>query len=600
MATPSPIEMIVQACRAGHQTLLVSGRSLFDLHINEAGAIRPLRHSLMRRVQADFGMATLRFDMAFGSQWDYAGFSPTERRAYEQRLQQSQLPLLSGIRDAEDGTTYTPHERAFFLLASLQRSLGHGGELPPLLSLWEFAEDIAPDTGHGSLNDWSMQFAEALQSLAHDYQRRRHPLLLILCGTPEWLDDRVVNCLYPVALPQPDRAEKLHFLQQLRATPQHRAAVYEDGLDDHSVANLTARTPNRSLEETFLDSARTGRPITYEELTARKRTDVVSLSEGTLSLLDTERVQNTRLAGRTVTKPLALLSRWAESLKAGNPHTPMSVILAGAPATAKTDLALLTAQAAQVPAYQLISPKGSLVGQTERLVRLQFRVYKELSPAFGFIDEITEAFQMERNGANLDSGASAAVTAEMLSALSDTSRAGKTLLIATTNCPWRVGTAMASRFLFLPVLSALEEDYPAILTTIAAGFFPEETWETDDKVIQAAACLFYRKGATPRTMRTLIAAKLACQVDALPDPALLLRAAEACALQDPRDRAGAEYADLFAIRACSDLEMLPWHGCIADYPLPESLRGIVSEQDGSIDLDRLHHRLEELKPHVNV
>jgi hypothetical protein len=46
--------------------------------------------------------------------------------------------------------------------------------------------------------------------------------------------------------------------------------------------------------------------------------------------------------------------------------------------------------------------------------------------------------------------------------------------------------------------------------------------------------------------------------------------------------------------------MLPWHGCIADYPLPESLRGIVSEQDGSIDLDRLHHRLEELKPHVNV
>lgn len=277
----------------------------------------------------------------------------------------------------------------------------------------------------------------------------------------------------------------------------------------------------------------------------------------------------------------------------------MNVMLAGAPSSAKTDLALITAQQSQVPAYQLVSPKGSLVGQTERRVRLQFRVFKELSPAFGAMDEVTDAWQMERNSMNLDSGASAAVTAEMLNALSDSSRTGRTLLIATTNCPWRVGYAMASRFLFVPVLSAVEEDYPAILASIAASLIPEVAWNDSDEGVQAAARLFFEKGATPRTMQILISSKLACQAEA-PSPRLLLRAAQACAPQDPRDRASGEYADLFAIRACSDLEMLPWYGRISDYPLPKYLREIVSEQDGSVDLDRLNHRIEELKPHVNV
>jgi hypothetical protein len=46
--------------------------------------------------------------------------------------------------------------------------------------------------------------------------------------------------------------------------------------------------------------------------------------------------------------------------------------------------------------------------------------------------------------------------------------------------------------------------------------------------------------------------------------------------------------------------MLPWHERITEYPLPPYLKGIISETDGSIDLDRLAHRIGELKPHVNV
>lgn len=158
---------------------------------------------------------------------------------------------------------------------------------------------------------------------------------------------------------------------------------------------------------------------------------------------------------------------------------------------------------------------------------------------------------------------------------------------------------MASRFVFVPVLSAVEEDYPAILCAVAGNLLPSAEWDAASEVVQNAARLFFEKGASPRVMRTIISSKIATGKGR--QPAQLLRqAAEDCAPQHPRDRAGAEYADLFAISVCSDLSMLPWHGRITEYPLPAYLKGIVSEADGSVDLERLHQRIKELKPHVNV
>ena len=206
---------------------------------------------------------------------------------------------------------------------------------------------------------------------------------------------------------------------------------------------------------------------------------------------------------------------------------------------------------------------------------------------------------MQRSTQDLDSGASDAVCAEMLNGLADSSRSGRTLLIATTNCPWRVGSAMASRFVFLPILSAVLSDYPLILCAVASRLLPRLDWDPENKTIKEAAEVFYRKGASPRVMRSIIASKMFTGVGRNPQ-ALVQQAAADCAPQHPRDRAGAEYADLFAISVCTDLSMLPWHGRITDYPLPQYLQGIVSETDGSIDVELLNRRITELKPHVNV
>jgi ATPase family associated with various cellular activities (AAA) len=595
---PTAVDPLLDAYRSGYQTLLLSGRSLFDLHINENGELRPLRNTLIRRAKEELGMATLLFNLALGARWSWEGFDAAERQQFEAKLEAARMPLHQTLQ-AREVRGIAAHDRAFQLLESIQRTIEQGTNLPPIMTLWEFGEDLVPDSERGAISDWIMQINELLVLMGSDYLRRRHPFLLVLTGVPERMDRRVVNSLHRVNLPQPEREEKLQFIRALRAMPHLKGAAFESGLDDSAVANLTARTPNQSLEEAFLESSRNGVAITASRIVERKRTDVVALSEGTLNLLDTERVRGIRLVGRTVERPLALLQQWARGLKEGNPYTPMNVLLAGAPSSAKTDLALLTAQMSQTPAYLLASPKASLVGQTEQRVRLQFRIFKELSPAFGVIDEITEAFQMERNAMNLDAGASAAVTAEMLNALADATRAGRTLLVATTNCPWRVGSAMASRFLFVPVLSPIEEDYPAILCAVAANLLREVALEETDPIVKEAAATFYRKGASPRVMRILISSKIGTEKEPRASQ-ILRRAAVDCAPQHPRDRAGAEYADLFAISVCSDLALLPWYNRIASYPLPTYLRGIVNESDGTIDLDRLSHRIKELQPQVNV
>ncbi|HKP05017.1 MAG TPA: AAA family ATPase [Chthoniobacterales bacterium] len=595
--TATAIDPIINAYRSGHQTVLLSGRSLFDLHINERGELRPLRHTLIRRAREEFGMTTLLYNLALGPRWSWEGFDGKERRDFESKLEAARVPLYEEVRNNITGRP--PHERAVDLLKSIQQTIEQGSDIPPVLALLEWGEDLVPDSERGAINDWIMQMNELLVMIGSDYLRRRHPFLMVLAGTPERMDRRVVNSLQPVHLAQPERDEKTLFIQMLRGMPHLKGASYEEGLDDSAVANLTARTPNQSLEEAFFESDRTGRPITHTRIVERKRADVVALSEGTMTLLDAERVAGIKLVGRTIEHVLTLLLRWAQGLKQGDPLTPMNILLAGAPSSAKTDLALFAALMSQTPAYALLSPKGSLVGQTEKLVRLLFRIFKELSPAFGVIDEITEAWQTQRNSTNLDSGASDSVLAEMLTALSDSSRAGRTLLIATTNCPWKIGAAAADRFMFVPVLSALEEDFSAILCAIGERLLPDADWDASSAEVKNAATVFYRKNATPRTMRSILSSKIASGEERVLRH-LLPKAAADCAPRHPRDRASAEYADLYAISVCSDLALLPWHNRIFDYPLPAYLKGIVSETDGTIDIDRLNRRIEELRPNVNV
>ena len=290
------------------------------------------------------------------------------------------------------------------------------------------------------------------------------------------------------------------------------------------------------------------------------------------------------------------MERFSEALRQGNPSMPANVLLIGPPGTGKTDLAILTARNAGVAAYQMHSPKGGVVGETERKARIQQTVLAEASPAVAFCDEISEALPLERSDFDGDSGASRAVMAALLTALSDETRRGRSLLIATTNCPWRMGAAMRSRFTLIPVLHPLQEDFVDIVLATARRFAPELEIERSDARLSEAASVFYEKGANPRDILAQIDNALLTQ-GCLNAEAILFAAHDLCA---STDRISAIYADLWAIKSCTSRSFLPWTADPANYRYPAHLKEIVDPISGIVNYTELEKRLSELKPYANV
>ena len=73
---------------------------------------------------------------------------------------------------------------------------------------------------------------------------------------------------------------------------------------------------------------------------------------------------------------------------------------------------------------------------------------------------------MNSGTTNLDSGVSDYILGHLQFMLSDSSLAGKAAFFATTNNPHKISEAMRSRWLILPSLQALKEDYPQIISNI--------------------------------------------------------------------------------------------------------------------------------------
>ena len=273
--------------------------------------------------------------------------------------------------------------------------------------------------------------------------------------------------------------------------------VFESDMALDNVANLTANTPNRGLEALLRASHRGNRRVTARELLAQKAKDVEQLSEGTLELLDTEKVASSSLYGRNIATACSIMQRLSSGLVDGNRHMPANVLLAGPPGTGKTDLTKKTARDGKASAYLMHSPKGPYVGMTERLARQQQMLLGQWTPNVALCDEITEQFPLERSDFDGDSGASRAVMGQLLTSLSDEGRRGRALLIATTNCPWRIGAAMRSRFSVIPVLHPLAEDFPGILKSIAEQVKLGTSLDPQDPQVAEAARILLRERCKP-------------------------------------------------------------------------------------------------------
>jgi len=589
------IQQTLRAYEEGHPALLVTGRSLYDLVLSSDRKIRPLLEALRCSVRAQYGMVLITYSMANGLDHDASRIDDErDRRTIENALRAHHL--LEIPRDQNEVV------RVIRGISSLSRTpttglkWANGSDLR-FAFCFEFTEHLTPGTlTNGTQTDAQLVAIELAHITARSLALRTSGNLILFHGRDGLVDELVGGALHQVRLPQPDGQEKRAFLDA--ALSIYPGASFEDGLTAEGVAHLTINTPNCGLESLLLASHKTGRKLTAHELAQQKNCDVEELSEHTLMPLDAARVADLELYGINIDKPRRILERFAQALLRGDASMPGNVLLCGAPGTAKTDLAILTAREGKAAAYQMLNPKegSGIVGTAERKARQQQLVLKEWAPNIAFVDEVTEALPLERSDFDGDSGASRAVTAALLTALSDESRRGRSLLISTTNRPWAMGAAMRSRFTVIPVLQPLREDYAGIVLATARRIVSSFELEITQPQIQKAAAIFYEKGANPRHIRAALSNTLLLAGALTPD-AILFAAADLCA---STDLPSAIYADLWAIKLCSSRSFLPWSDHPSAYPFPPHLQEFVDSHTGEIKETELNKKIEEYRPHANV
>lgn len=575
----------------GRSSMVLTGRSIYDYECREDASI-----STLVRMMAEYAkilhLVMVRYNLADGIVVPYGMYEKEDRETIKKALSANGITNCScKSGDCKASQELVDILRGISRMATVSASdiKWHDGQQMKYLFLFEFTSDIMPNA-----NDVNQKIARELTyQLVYSRPFMDNGNFFILSDVVEGkIDSQVQGLVYQKFLPYPNYEEKLVFVKGLRQ--KYPNAKYAQELDDKIIANLSSSTPNRSLDLVFRASHNSGLPIEAKALMEQKSKDVQMISEETITMLDTTRVKNVDLQGESVRVPIEFLRGQAEGLRTRDKSIHPNILLMGAPGTGKTDMALLTAQWAGVPVYQLNSPKAGIVGETERRAALQTRIFSTTTPSLGFIDEITEAMPMARTN-NLDSGASDAVMQALLNTLSDNSRAGKSLLIASTNCGFKMGAAMRDRFVIVPVIMPSVADFPSIICSIAKQVSGSVLDEQDSDIVKAAK-IFYEKHIMPRRIRAAL--KLVCHQNGLTTKDVLVASEDA----NPLDEASwlsAVYADLCAISLTVSKRLLPWYGREDSYPFPDYIRNILDE-NLSVDSVKLNNEIKKLQPYVNV
>ncbi|MBR5822896.1 MAG: AAA family ATPase [Paludibacteraceae bacterium] len=570
--------------------MILTGRPIYDFECREDGSICTLVQLMAEHAKRQH-MVMVRYSLASGIVVPYNMYEKADSETIKKILS------ANGISNTKCATgNCNASQELVDILRGISRLASaptannwQDGELMKFLFVFEFTSDIMPNAT--TVNQ--LVARELIYNLVCSRPFLDNGNMFILSDVTEGkIDSQVQGLIYHLFLPYPNYEEKLEFVKGLHR--QYPNAQYSPELDDQQIANLSSSTPNRGLDLVFRASHISGCPIDVKGLIEQKSKDVQTISEETISMLDTTRIKEVALKGENVRVPMEFLRKQANGLRSRDKSIPTNILLLGAPGTGKTDMAILTAHWAAVPIYQLNSPKAGIVGETERRATLQTRIFASTTPSLGFIDEITEAMPMQRTN-NLDSGASDAVMQALLNTLSDNSREGLSMLIATSNCGSKMGAAMRDRFVVVPVIMPAIEDFPEIICSIAKQISGVSI-NPQDNYIQQAAKEFYDKHIMPRRIRAAL--KLVCQLDGLTPKAILDAAKDA----NPLDEASwlaAVFSDLEAISLTVSKNLLPWHGHEDSYPFPDYIKQVLDE-NMELDPVKLNRELNRLRPYVNV
>ncbi|HBG62233.1 MAG: hypothetical protein A2266_09220 [Bacteroidetes bacterium RIFOXYA12_FULL_40_10] len=594
------VNQILEPFAQGRSCIILQGRSIQDLELNSTGQIQPLIEILRNKALIEYNLVMVQYSRSTGVTYDLSELNSSEKGNVTKVLSDIGIRNTNGTKCTGDENEFIQILRALHRLGQQTTPLTLRDGVPlKFLILIEFSEHLLPQLNNGSHTQEQIMAIELALRLSNSLGFRKSQNYTIFSeARPGLMESLIYQNMDSVMISQPAILEKLDFIKALKDC--YKNSMVEEFLTDDIIANLNSGTPNRSLESIFLTSEKTKEVITLKKLFSRKQADIISLSEGTLEAIDHDRVKGLKIVGTTIQKPMQILNRIANGLKEGNKNIPRNIILCGSPSGGKTVLTLLAAANASVPAFNLVNPKSQWVGESERRTKLMLNLLRELG-GLGLIDEVELQLPMNRNQNSSDSGVTQNLIGQLQSFLADTSLAGKVCLVGTSNRPNAISEAMRQRWIVLPVLMPLDQDYPGIILSIAESLNSEISIGLSNPRLLAASERFSRSGAAPRQIREALVASQAVLPNKLSIEHIEFASHD---IIPNNNNIASIFSDYVALSYCRNNSFLPWwndekNHPDPDFPFPDYIQEILSD-DLSIDHQILSKRIAELEPYANV
>lgn len=594
------VSQIMQPYTQGRSCMILQGRSLSDLELNQEGTIQPLIELLRTHALTKHNLVMVQYSRSTGVTYDLSDLNTSEKNNVTKVLSDLGIRNFTGNKSCSEEGEFINILRALHKLGqqTTQLTLRDGVPLRFLI-LIEYSEHLLPHLNNGTHTQEQIVAIELALRLSSSLGFRKSQNYTVLAeARPGLMESLIYQSIDSVTVPQPGVSEKLNFITALKK--RYANAKPEEHLTDEVIANLSSGTPNRSLEAIYLSAEKTGNLISAQDVFKRKQTDIISLSEGTLEAIDHNRVKGIKVVGSTIQKPMEILMRVANGLKNGNRDIPRNIILCGAPSGGKTVLTQIAAAGASVPAFNLVNPKSQWVGESERKTRVMLNLLRELG-GMGLIDELELALPMNRNQSSSDSGVTQNLIGQLQSFLADTSLAGKVCLVGTSNRPNAISEAMRQRWIVLPVLMPLGQDYASILLSIAQSINPNIRIAQDDPKLLSSAERFHTACCVPREIREAIVASQAVLNGEIGIEHIEFASYD---IIPNNNKIASVFSDYVALSYCRNNSFLPWWDAAtnkpaSDYPYPDYIREIINE-DFTINQEKLGKRISELEPYANV
>ena len=594
------VQKILEPYAEGKSCVIIQGRSLYDLELNQDSQIQPLVELLRKQAFIKHNLIMVQYSMSTGVTYDLGELNKNERTNVINILTKLGIKNGSSNTSTQQETEFISILRALLRLGQQDTQLTLRDGVPlRFLVLIEFSENLLPHVNHGTQTQEQIVAIELAYRLSNSLGFRKSQNYTVLAASRQGLIESLIYQNVPsVNLSQPSSEDKVSFIHALKN--YYPDVKLENGLDYKIISNLSCGTPNRSLESIFLTASKTGSTVTANDIFKKKQEDIIALSEGTLRAIDHSRIKGIKIAGKNIDKPMEILTRITNGLKAGNKNIPRNIILCGSPSSGKTVITLLAAARANVPTFTLENSRTMWVGESERKCRLQLSLLRELG-GLGIIDEIEMQLPMNRGQEANDSGVTQNIMGQLQSFLADTSLSGKVCMVGTSNRPNAISEAMRQRWTILPVLMPLQSDYAAIISSIAKELNSNFSVLENNPQMTSAAEQFFQAGAVPREIREALIASQAILSGELGIEHIEFAARD---IIPNNNKDAAVLSDYYALLYCRNNSFLPWwddkNNCPnPDFPYPPYILEILTE-DLQIDHQKLSSRIAALEPYVNI